>query len=251
MSAFRHLGELRSFAAAALAAPLGRYLCGDTIEAEGAAGPPVVLVHGLLGNRLHFRSLRKALARRGIGRFATFTYRPRIDHHGLAEELGAFIERVCDATGEARVDVVGHSLGGLVSRYLLESGGGARIRCLVTLGSPYYGCRFPGRELAIFAADDALIALPREFDARRCVVVADCGHMGLLDCPEVHERIADHLSARSGPRAISPVPRGERSSAVKLGARAGSVRPDRRRASGAATAKNAKRNARGAENRAS
>ena len=144
---------------------------------------PVVLVHGLLGNRVHFRSLRKSLEERGIGRFATFCYRPRIDYRTLSVELGTFIGEILVRTGARSLDVVGHSLGGLIARYLVETGAGSRIRRLITLGSPYYACRFPSRELSIFGADDVLVPPPREGAAGRCMIVPDCGHLENLHHP--------------------------------------------------------------------
>jgi pimeloyl-ACP methyl ester carboxylesterase len=229
MYAIRQLrAEIEAFAAAALAAPLGGYLCGDTLELEGTSAPPVVLVHGLLGNRVHFRSLRKALERRGIGRFATFCYRPRVDYRTLSLELGAFIAEICDRIGTHSLDVVGHSLGGLVARYLVETGGGSRIRRLVTLGSPYYACRFPSRELSIFAAHDVLVPPPSEEPEGRWVVMPDCGHIGLLQCPGAHERIAAHLGAGSRPASLGLTRRGPRSSSVARQRREGSGRAARR-----------------------
>ncbi|GAA3049264.1 hypothetical protein GCM10020000_32230 [Streptomyces olivoverticillatus] len=50
------------------------------------------------------------------------------------------MEEVCERTGQPQVDVVGHSLGGLVARYYIQRmGGDARVRTLVTLGTPHGG----------------------------------------------------------------------------------------------------------------
>jgi hypothetical protein len=208
MYALRHFRtELEAYASAALTAPFGRFLCGDTLG-QSADGPrPIVLVHGLLGNRVHFRSLRNALEPRGFRRFVSFCYGPRIDYRTLARELGAFIDDVSERTGGEVLDVIGHSLGGLVARYLVETTGGARIRRLVTLGSPYYGRRFPTRELTIFGADDVLIDAPEKGSARRSIVIPDCGHMGLLQCTAVHDRIAAHLQKETAPRRNRSAPR--------------------------------------------
>jgi len=93
------------------------------------------------------------------------------------------------------VDVVGHSLGGLVARHLVELGDGRRIRRLVTLGSPYYSERRPARELAIFATYDPLVPPPA--DGRgRVVVVEDCGHLNLLQHPAVLHAVARFLRMR-------------------------------------------------------
>lgn len=54
--------------------------------------------------------------------------------------LGRHIEDICERTGQAQVDVVGHSLGGLIARYYVQRlGGDHRVRTLVTLGTPHGG----------------------------------------------------------------------------------------------------------------
>src|SRR5213083_443045 len=148
-------------------------------DAKAPHPTPVVLVHGFLGNPGHFRFLRRFLVARGFYNFATFSYAPRLDHEELAERLGHAIEAVCEATGRAEVDVVGHSLGGLVARHLLERGEGAGVRRLVTLGAPYLTDALPERESAIFGAADVITPPPRHLRGRS-VIVAGCGHLGLL-----------------------------------------------------------------------
>src|SRR5262249_43958684 len=108
----------------------------------------------------------------------------------LAPRLAGRMEEVCRDTGAPRVDVVGHSLGGLVARHLVELGDGSRIRRLVTLGSPYYSERRPARELAIFATYDPLVPPPA---AGRGRVVEDCGHLSLLGHPAVLHAVARFL----------------------------------------------------------
>jgi pimeloyl-ACP methyl ester carboxylesterase len=204
--------EIEAIAIAALATPLARLVCCDTLEASPAEATPVILIHGLLGSRGNFQRLRFALAERGIRRFASFVYRPRIDYQRMAPELAGLAEEVCERTGAAQVDVVGHSLGGLIARYLVDMPEGARIRRLVTLGSPYFEPRFPSRELAIFAAHDLLIPPPPPSgtgQGSRVLVVPDCGHLGLLHCRAVFERVAEYLSASAegAASAVRPIVR--------------------------------------------
>ena len=109
-----------------------------------AAHVPVVLVHGLVDNRSVFTVMRRALRRRGFASVCTWNYSPlQRDVQGAAEALGRHLERVCRETGHERVHVVGHSLGGLVARYLVQRlGGDHRIDTLVTLGTPHEGSRW-------------------------------------------------------------------------------------------------------------
>lgn len=57
-----------------------------------------------------------------------------------ARHLARRVEELCTRTGQEQVDLVGHSLGGLVARYYIQRlGGDARVRTLVTLGTPHSG----------------------------------------------------------------------------------------------------------------
>ena len=166
--------------AAALASADATWLPSETdFDTEAPQPTPVVLVHGLFSRPGHFRFLHRFLVVRGFQNFAAFSYAPRVDHEQLAGRLGRMIEAVCEVTGAAAVDVVGHSLGGLVARHLLEQGEGAHVRRLVTLGAPYLTDSLPERESAIFGAADVITPPPRHLRGRS-VIVAGCGHLGLL-----------------------------------------------------------------------
>ncbi|MEU3605230.1 alpha/beta fold hydrolase [Streptomyces sp. NPDC035033] len=107
----------------------------------GGDGRPVVLLHGFVDNRSVFVLLRRALARHGRRHVECLDYSPlTCDLRTAAEALGRRIDAIRDRTGRAEVDLVGHSLGGLVARYYVQRlGGDARVRTLVTLGTPHAG----------------------------------------------------------------------------------------------------------------
>ncbi|MFC9505196.1 esterase/lipase family protein [Streptomyces sp. NPDC057002] len=107
------------------------------------AKPPVVLLHGFIDNRSVFVLLRRSLAQHGRQQIESLNYSPlTCDIRAAAELLGRRIEEICERTGAQRVDVVGHSLGGLIARYYVQRlGGDARVRTLVTLGTPHSGTR--------------------------------------------------------------------------------------------------------------
>ena len=104
-----------------------------------AARIPVLLVHGLVDNRSVFTVMRRSLRRRGFAHVCSWNYSPLLtDVARGAAALGAHIERICEQTGHDRVHVVGHSLGGLISRYYVQrQGGDRRVASLVTLGTPH------------------------------------------------------------------------------------------------------------------
>lgn len=107
------------------------------------AKPPVVLLHGFIDNRSVFVLLRRSLAQHGRQQIESLNYSPlTCDVRSAAELLGRHIEEICERTGSTRVDIVGHSLGGLIARYYVQRlGGDARVRTLVTLGTPHAGTR--------------------------------------------------------------------------------------------------------------
>ncbi|MFJ9000791.1 esterase/lipase family protein [Streptomyces sp. NPDC102359] len=121
----------------ALPAPEG------TAQLPVRAKPPVVLLHGFIDNRSVFVLLRRSLAQHGRQQIESLNYSPlTCDIRTAAELLGRHIEQVCERTGSTRVDVVGHSLGGLIARYYVQRlGGDRRVRTLVTLGTPHSGTR--------------------------------------------------------------------------------------------------------------
>jgi len=121
----------------ALTAPEG------TAQLPTEAKPPVVLLHGFIDNRSVFVLLRRSLAQHGRQQIESLNYSPlTCDIRTAAELLGRHVEQVCERTGSERVDVVGHSLGGLIARYYVQRlGGDGRVRTLVTLGTPHSGTR--------------------------------------------------------------------------------------------------------------
>jgi pimeloyl-ACP methyl ester carboxylesterase len=111
------------------------------IPAPGADRPPAVLLHGFVDNRSVFVLLRRSLARHGWRHLECLNYSPlTCDIRTAAELLGRHIEEICARTGRSEVDIVGHSLGGLIARYYVQRlGGDHRVRTLVTLGTPHSG----------------------------------------------------------------------------------------------------------------
>jgi triacylglycerol esterase/lipase EstA (alpha/beta hydrolase family) len=57
-----------------------------------------------------------------------------------ARELSSFVDRVLAATGASKVDIVGHSQGGMMPRYYIRFGGGAaKVHTLVGLAPSNHG----------------------------------------------------------------------------------------------------------------
>ncbi|WP_309052691.1 alpha/beta fold hydrolase [Streptomyces sp.] len=114
---------------------------GEVRQVRARGRRPVVLLHGFVDNRSVFVLLRRALLRGGRDCVESLNYSPlTCDLRTAAEVLGRRVEEIRERTGHDEVDVVGHSLGGLIARYYVQRlGGDARVRTLVTLGTPHAG----------------------------------------------------------------------------------------------------------------
>jgi triacylglycerol lipase len=106
-----------------------------------AAATPILLVHGFIDNHAIFTVMERALRRRGFQTLTAYDYGlltyniPR-----AAVRLGETIEQLTTDSGYERIHIIGHSLGGLITRYYVQRlGGDNRVHTLVTLGTPHQG----------------------------------------------------------------------------------------------------------------
>ena len=106
-----------------------------------AAATPILLVHGIVDNHSIFAVLDRALRRRGFSDLSSFDYGLlTTDVRRAAGQLATAIETLVNSSGYERIHVIGHSLGGLISRYYAQRlGGHAHVHTLVTLGTPHQG----------------------------------------------------------------------------------------------------------------
>ncbi|GAA1882916.1 esterase/lipase family protein [Streptantibioticus ferralitis] len=121
----------------------GGALAERRISAAPCGSPPVLLLHGFVDNRSVFALLARNLRRNGWRCVQSLNYSLlTCDVRDAAALLGQHVERACEQSGHQRVDIVGHSLGGLIARYYVQRlGGDARVRTLITLGTPHSGTR--------------------------------------------------------------------------------------------------------------
>lgn len=109
--------------------------------------PPVILIPGYGMNRACFFFAAAWLRRRGFPWVWAVNNRPHSAEIPLyAARLAEAVQRLKRASGAERVDLVGHSAGGVIAAWYLKNlGGAAHVRRLVTIGTPWQGTR-----LAIF-----------------------------------------------------------------------------------------------------
>jgi len=208
-------------------------------ELDGTRAP-VVLLHGFGVTSAVLRPL-EARIRRATGRPCL---RIRLgcrlplhlaDVRRSARRVERALDRLARRTPFGRIDVVGHSLGGLVATYWLKRiDQGRRIRRVVTLGTPHRGTPFaaigvllfgaispavwqmlPGsslvRELAALPVpesselialgshDDSVVpaklALPRPAPRQRSATVTHIRHVDFLWSRDVFQHVAGALAA--------------------------------------------------------
>ena len=110
-------------------------------QAGAAAADPVIIVAGTFSPSLANEPLAARL--RADGYRVWIFQLPSLgtgDIAASARSLDAFADSVRAQTGAAKVDLIGHSQGGLVARqYVKVNGGAAEVDSLVSLGAPHYG----------------------------------------------------------------------------------------------------------------
>lgn len=106
-------------------------------------GVPIVFVHGYFQNRADFVWLARVLRREGFGPLYGVNYWSFGAVERSAQVVAEFIEQVRKTHGVTEVDLVCHSLGGLVAAELVRSHPKMVRRC-VTIASPHAGVAWPG-----------------------------------------------------------------------------------------------------------
>ncbi len=191
----------------------------------GGKGVPLVFVHGYFQNRVDFLFLARELGKAGLGPFFGFNYPFLSSVQDNARRLADFCEEVRAETGSPEVDLVSHSLGGLVTLELVRQDPKHVRRC-VTVAAPHAGVTFrgpilgaAGRDLrrgsellrlhetaqagvpvlSIFSSHDNVVfpKLTSALAARggEDVEVAHFGHFGIL----FSHTVARHIAAFLGP----------------------------------------------------
>lgn len=216
--------EALAYAASGLLYPLG-FRDRPEPTARRAAQRTVVFVHGYLANKSSLLPLAAWLRLRGHKQVLMFNYPSTLGVEAGAIALKQFLKR--NVRG-GRIDLIAHSLGGLVSRvYLQHLGGARRVDRCITLGTPHQGTYNAywvptrvGRDLrpdsallarlaatqpnaaqvrftSIVAGSDPIV-VPRIFGTTpndEIVHVPDLGHLGMLFSPTVYRTVTARLRA--------------------------------------------------------
>jgi triacylglycerol esterase/lipase EstA (alpha/beta hydrolase family) len=215
-----------------------RWLMADPPPAR--ADLPVLLLHGVMCNAGVWHPLKRHLAARGIGPVYALSYGPPLASiEVFARQAAAKIDAILAATDARQVTIVAHSMGGLVARAYLRGWGGARVRRVITIGTPHRGSvlahTFPGRSLAqmrpgsawlaglgasaatdappivsLWSWHDSMVAPQTSsvLEQAENVALAGIAHNALLSDPEVFRRVAAEIErARQGDHVAAAQPR--------------------------------------------
>lgn len=104
---------------------------------------PVLLVHGIWDTGAKLGSLRSGLERAGLGPVEAIDLAPN-DGRASILELASQVERAARRlalhASSKRIDIVGFSMGALVTRaYLQRLGGKERVRRFISISGPHHG----------------------------------------------------------------------------------------------------------------
>ncbi|KAH9987484.1 alpha/beta-hydrolase [Xylariaceae sp. FL0662B] len=153
---------------------------------------PVVLLHGLSGNReVHLNMLQRALKQRGYCAFSqTYGAHGAVPWVGgltsmgaSARDIAAFVRAVRDRTAAPRVDVVGYSEGGVQALYvpMTQPGIAGVVGRVVALGPAVHGARYFGVTDLWYVGGDATRRLAkRVIDALGCQACDDMAPDGAV-----------------------------------------------------------------------
>ncbi len=136
----RHSFAAAFFAIIAVAVPLG-----SASPVAAAPRDPVIIVAGTFAGEglasVYYAPLAARLRADG--------YQPYIfglpgsglgDIADTSQALNVFADQVRAQTGASRVDLIGHSQGGLVGRYYIKYlGGASEVDSMISLAAPHYG----------------------------------------------------------------------------------------------------------------
>ena len=115
--------------------------------AAAAARTPVVFVHGYTGSASNWTTAQSLFRAAGYSSSELYAYEYNSygDNVANARGLASFVSQVRSRTGAARVDIVNHSMGGLVSLWYVKQLGGAQyVSHLASLAGANHGTTSAG-----------------------------------------------------------------------------------------------------------
>jgi triacylglycerol lipase len=181
----------------------------------------VMLVHGLFATAGVLRPLRREIERRTAAFTSSFTHPPGPGIRRFAGDIACAVRAI---SGDVRIHLIGHSIGGIAVRYFVqELGSDPRIVQTLSIGSPFGGAAtarfFPapvGRDIepssallqrlahgaqkrlgvphvSIAGLEDHVVPSGAHLAAGDRVSVPGCGHNSLLYHPRVVGEVVERI----------------------------------------------------------
>jgi triacylglycerol esterase/lipase EstA (alpha/beta hydrolase family) len=138
-------GAVLALPGAAAAAPSPPGANDPSCKPTAAHPDPVVLVHGTFENQAMWALLSPQIKAAGYCVFALdYGNSATGDIPTSASQLGSFVDQVLAETGASKVDLVGHSQGGMMPRYWMKFDGGApKVDDLIGIAPSNHGTTNP------------------------------------------------------------------------------------------------------------
>ena len=111
----------------------------DQFTFPDTTSPPVLLIHGYGCNSGYWRWMSLALRSAHITHYALDMEPVFGSIDGYAPLVDAAVKRVQAETGQQRIVIVAHSMGGLAARAYLRDHGATHVARVITLGTPHHG----------------------------------------------------------------------------------------------------------------
>lgn len=128
-------------------AALVTLVAAPALPARAAGHTPVVFVHGYTGSPSNWDTAESVFRAAGYSsnELYAFSYNSYGNNITNAQSLAGYVSQVRSRTGSAKVDIVNHSMGGLVSDWYLKQLGGAQyVSHLASLAGANHGTTAAG-----------------------------------------------------------------------------------------------------------
>lgn len=195
-----------------------------TVSGMGSAmaqAEPLVFIHGYAGSNSNWNTMVSRFTSSGYpsSKLYRFSYSSLIySNRTSASQLNSYVDSVRANNGGARVSIIAHSNGGLVSRWFrVKLGGTAKMRRFITLGTPHkgtswaYGCASPacfemrygswflnslagqGCDRSLWSATDGIVIPASNAQCGTSIRTANVGHLSLLSDSSVYSQVRQQL----------------------------------------------------------
>ncbi|MBA9028093.1 MULTISPECIES: esterase/lipase family protein [Bacillaceae] len=177
-------------------------------KAQTNGHDPVIFIHGAGGTSTGFYGIINYLKKQGWSDNEIYAIE-FTDKSGVSlnnqKQLTSYIDEVLKKTGKSKVDIVGHSAGGLNTLTYILNGGGSKVNDVVTLGSPnkYVTSKAPvgtnpNQKIlytSIYSTNDYVVPTWLSvLQGAKNVQISGADHVGMLMNSKVYELVKEGLN---------------------------------------------------------